>query len=72
MGEWSALQNLSCASLLPSYRDLHLLHHSIRLTPDFGGVSLISFYLPTVVHVSRLLSESKIEVVLVSEVTSTG
>ena len=29
-------------------------------------------YLPTVVRVSRLLSKRKIEVVLVSEVTSTG
>ena len=29
-------------------------------------------YLPTVVRVSHLLSERKIKVVLVSEVTSTG
>ena len=40
MGEWSALQNLSCASLLPSYKDLHLLHHAIRLTPNFGESAL--------------------------------
>ena len=31
---------LLCASLLPSYRDLHLLHQDIRLTPDFEESAL--------------------------------
>lgn len=46
MGGWSALQSPSCASLLPSYRDLHLLYHGIRLTPNFGvsAYTILSSY----------------------------